>query len=50
MRAIELTAGEYSSRVVEVEKSSTNGAVIAKRGPFEGDVDYEDPIEGLSMT
>ena len=44
-----MAARASSSRVVEVEKSSTNGAVIAKRGPFEGDVDYEDPIEGLSM-
>ena len=47
LRAIKLAAGASSSRVVEAEKSTTDGAVIVEIGTTEGDVDVEDTSEGV---
>ena len=50
MRAIELAAGASSSRVVEVKKITTDGAVIVGRGISEDVVDVEDTTEGVQTT
>ena len=50
MRAIELAARASSSRVVEVEKSTTDGAVIIERCTMEGVVDTRDTTEGVQTT
>ena len=50
LRAIELAAGESSSRVVAAEKSTTDGAVIVERGTTEGVVDVEDTTKGVQTT
>ena len=50
LRAIELAAGEFSSRVVEVEKSTTDGAVIVERGTTERVFFGEDTAEGFQIT
>ena len=44
LRAIELAARACSSRVIEADKSTTNGVVIVERDTTEGDVDAEDTI------
>ena len=47
MRAIELVAGASTSRVVEVEKRTTDGAVIVERGTTDCTVDAEDTTFGV---
>ena len=50
MWAIELVAKASSSRVVEAEKSTTDGVVIVERGTTEGVFDAEDTTEGVSVV
>ena len=50
MRAIELAAGASSSRVVEAEKTITDGVVIVERGTTDDDVDAEDTTEVVQTT
>ena len=50
MRAIELDAGASSSKVVEVEKSTVDGAVIVERRTTEGFFYAEDTTQGIHTT
>ena len=42
-----MAAGASSSRVVEAEKSTTDGAVTVEIGTIKGAVDAEDTTEGV---
>ena len=42
-----MAAGASSSRVVEAEKSTTDGAVTVEIGTTEGAIDAEDTSEGV---